>query len=104
MFLHQSLYSFKVPETLKENMPYEEMEPNIDYELWFRVNRIWTDGDKYAEACMMLELISSIQASGYSPEEITFSYPTANKGERRFFTFSEWDNINNVSQIYEVLN
>lgn len=103
VFSHQPLYAFKVSEALKEDMPYEEMESYIDYELWFRVNKIWTDTDKYEEACMMLELISSIQASGYSPEEITFSYPTVNKGERRFFTFSEWDNISDISQIYKVL-
>lgn len=104
MFPHQPLYSFEVPETLKENMPYEEMEPYIDYELWFDVNKIWKDGDKQAEACMMLEVISCIQASEYSPEEITFSYLTVNKGKYKFFIFSEWEDISDVSQIYEILD
>ena len=103
-FCDQPLYSFKVSEALKEDMPYEEMEPYIDYELCFDVNKIWTDTDKYAEACMMLELIISIQASEYSPEEITFSYLTVNKEKYKFFIFSEWDNISDVSQIYEILD
>lgn len=85
-------------------MPYEEMEPYIDYELCFDVKKIWTDTDKYTEACMMFELISSIQASEYSPEEITFSYLTVNKEKYKFFTFSEWQNISDVSQIYEILD
>lgn len=32
-----------------------------------------------------------------------FSYLTVNKEKYEFFTFGEWDSINNVSQIYKVL-
>lgn len=104
IFLHQPLYAFRVPETIKEDMPYREMEPYIDYDLRFDVNKIWADTDKYAEACIIYEVIESIQASGYSPEQITFSYRTANKERSKIFTLYEWDNIDNVSQVEGLLN
>ena len=38
IILDQPLYSFKVPEDLKEGMTYKEMEPHIDYDLCFDIN------------------------------------------------------------------
>ena len=79
-------------------MKYKEMEPYIDYDLCFDINKMWKELDKDIVACKILEVIDSIKESGYSPNRILFLYKT-----ETYIAFSEWDNINDVSQICELL-
>lgn len=53
---------------------------------------------------MILDVIDRIRASGYSPEEIIFSYRIANTDRNNFFTFLEWENIDDISQVEKLLD
>lgn len=98
IILDQPLYSFKVPEDLKEGMTYKEMEPHIDYDLCFDINKMWKKLDKDIAARKILDIIEYLQESGFSPNKIRFLYK-----EETSVAFSEWNNINDVSQISKLL-
>lgn len=102
ILLDQPLYSHKVSKELSENMPYKEMEAYIPYSIWFDIDKVWQHTDTHTEARKMLEMIKNIQVSGYLPKQIVFTYQSIDK-EEKFITFSEWYEINDISQIEELI-
>jgi methylphosphotriester-DNA--protein-cysteine methyltransferase len=59
---------------------------------------MWKKLDKDIAARKILDIIEYLQESGFSPNKIRFLYK-----EETSVAFSEWNNINDVSQISKLL-
>jgi len=94
-----SMYSFRVPIELNEQMEPIDMEPYLKYDIIINIESLFTNIKKEEEAVKFIQTFEIIKDVGYKPEKIFFFYKSGTKERENYFVFENWQNISTVSHI-----